>query len=66
MGCNLTYHQPDMGMKLLNYGFNIDFLSNQYGDFFIWRSPTEVYKPLLSPTWAGKIIISISTRLSTT
>ena len=25
--------------------FNIDFLSNQYGDFFIWRSPTEVYKP---------------------
>ncbi len=45
MGGNLTYHQPDMGMKLLNYGFNIDFLSNQYGDFFIWRSPTEVYKP---------------------
>ena len=40
-----TYHQPDMGMKLLNYGFNVDFLSNQYGDFFIWRSPTEVYKP---------------------
>ena len=34
-----------MGMKLLNYGFNVDFLSNQYGDFFIWRSPTEVYKP---------------------
>ena len=32
-------------MKLLNYGFNVDFLSNQYGDFFIWRSPTEVYKP---------------------
>ena len=40
MGGNLTYHQPDMGMKLLNYGFNIDFLSNQYGDVFIWRSPT--------------------------
>ena len=45
MGGSLTYHQPDMGMKLLNYGFNVDFLSNQYGDFFIWRSPTEVYKP---------------------
>lgn len=45
IGGNLTYHQPDMGMKLLNYGFNVDFLSNQYGDFFIWRSPTEVYKP---------------------
>ncbi|MCS2714395.1 TonB-dependent receptor [Bacteroides thetaiotaomicron] len=45
MGGNLTYHQPDMGMKVLNYGLNVDFLSNQYGDFFIWRSPTEVYKP---------------------
>ncbi len=33
MGGSLTYHQPDMGMKLLNYGFNVDFLSNQYGDF---------------------------------
>ena len=45
MGGSLTYHQPDMGLKILNYGFNVDFLSNQYGDFFIWRSPTEVYKP---------------------
>lgn len=45
MGGNLTYHQPDMGMKILNYGLNVDFLSNQYGDFFIWRPPTEVYKP---------------------
>ena len=45
IGGNLTYHQPDMGMKLLNYGFNVDFLSNQYGDFFIWRSPTQAYKP---------------------
>lgn len=45
VGGNLTYHQPDMGMKLLNYGFNVDFLSNQYGDFFIWRSPTQVYRP---------------------
>ena len=45
MSGNLTYHQPDMGMKILNYGLNVDFLSNQYGDFFIWRSPTEVYKP---------------------
>ena len=45
MGGNLPYHQPDLGMKILNYGLNVDFLSNQYGDFFIWRSPTEVYKP---------------------
>ena len=44
-GGNLTYHQPDMGTKFMNYGFNIDFLSNKYGDFFIWRSPAEPYKP---------------------
>ena len=45
VGGNLTYHQPDMGMKVLNYGFNLDFLSNKYGDFFIWRSPKEPYRP---------------------
>lgn len=45
MGGNLTYHQPDMGMKVMNYGFNVDFLSNSYGDFFIWRSPSEAYRP---------------------
>ena len=44
-GGNLTYHQPDMGTKFMDYGFNIDFLSNKYGDFFIWRSPAEPYKP---------------------
>lgn len=45
MGGNLTYHQPDMGMNVMNYGFNIDFLSNSYGDFFIWRSPSQAYRP---------------------
>lgn len=45
MGGNLTYHQPDMGMNVMNYGFNVDFLSNSYGDFFIWRSPSEAYRP---------------------
>ena len=44
-GGSLTYHQPDMGTKFMNYGFNIDFLSNKYGDFFIWRSPAEPYRP---------------------
>ncbi len=29
----------------MNYGFNVDFLSNKYGDFFIWRSPGEAYRP---------------------
>ena len=45
MGGNLTYHQPDMGGKILNYGVNANFLSDKYGDFFIWRSATEPYRP---------------------
>lgn len=45
VGGNLTYYQPELNTKILNYGFNVNFLSNQYGDFFIWRSPAEAYKP---------------------
>lgn len=45
VGGNLTYHQPDMGQNVLNYGFNVNFLSDSYGDFFIWRSPKEAYSP---------------------
>ncbi|WP_106829304.1 TonB-dependent receptor [Parabacteroides pacaensis] len=45
VGGSLTYHQPDMDGKVLNYGFNADFLSNKYGDFFIWRSPAEPLRP---------------------
>lgn len=41
-GGNLTYHHPTI--KSLNYGFNINFLTNQYGDFFIWRSPEKAYQ----------------------
>lgn len=44
-GGNLTYHQPDMGENILNYGFNFNFLKDSYGDFFIWRSPVEAYSP---------------------
>lgn len=43
VGGNLTYHDPYA--TGLNYGFNVNFLSNQYGDFFIWRSPAEAYTP---------------------
>lgn len=42
VGGNLTYHHPEI--KHLNYGFNINFLSNKFGDFFIWRSEKEAYK----------------------
>lgn len=43
VGGNVTYHQP--GPNIVNYGANINFLSNSYGDFFIWRSPKEAYRP---------------------
>lgn len=63
---NLTYYQPDMGMKLMNYGFNVDFLSNKYGDFFIWRSPARPTAPLplliwdVSPTTSALTLSSTS------
>ena len=45
LGGNMTYHHPMKEGKLLNYGFNFNYLADKYADFFIWRSPTEVYKP---------------------
>ena len=45
IGGNLTYHQPMTNGKVLNYGFNTNFLSDQYSDFFMWRSAVEAYKP---------------------
>ncbi len=31
--------------NLLNYGFNVNFMSDKYADFFLWRSPKDVYEP---------------------
>ncbi len=42
---NITYHQPMAGDYLMNYGTNFNFLTNKYGEFFIWRSPLEAYQP---------------------
>lgn len=39
---NLTYHDPNVDK--LNYGLNVNFLTNEYGDFFIWRSPESAYE----------------------
>ena len=41
----MTYHHPMKEGKLLNYGFNFNYLADKYADFFIWRSPIEVYQP---------------------
>lgn len=41
LGGNLTYHAPMEDGKYLNVGANLNYVANQYGDFFIWRSPKE-------------------------
>ena len=41
----MTYHHPMKEGKLLNYGFNFNYLADKYADFFIWRSPVEDYQP---------------------
>ena len=43
LGGNVTYHDPNVAG--LSYGANLNFLSNRYGDFFLWRSPEEAYSP---------------------
>ena len=45
LGGNITYHHPMKEGKLLNYGFNFNYLADKYADFFIWRSPVEIYQP---------------------
>lgn len=45
MGGNLTYHQPDLAGRYLNYGLNFDFISNKFADFLVWRSPKEALRP---------------------
>lgn len=41
LGGNITYRDPNI--NYLNYGANVNFLSNKFGEFFIWRSPQQVY-----------------------
>ncbi len=41
-GGNITYHDPKVDK--LNYGMNVNYLNNEYGDFFIWRSANSAYE----------------------
>lgn len=45
MGGNMTYHKPMPENKYMNMGFNLNYVANQYGDFFIWRSPKDPIHP---------------------
>ena len=42
---NMTYHMPVEEGKYLSAGFNLNYVANQYGDFFIWRSPKDPIHP---------------------
>ena len=41
LGGNMTYHCPTEEGKYMNVGLNLNYVANQYGDFFIWRSPKD-------------------------
>ena len=45
LGGNLTYHQPMEAGKYMTMGANMNYVANQYGDFFIWRSPKQPTMP---------------------
>lgn len=42
---NMTWHAPMPEGKYLNMGMNMNYVANQYGDFFIWRSPKDPIHP---------------------
>ena len=41
LGGNMTYHKPMPSGEYMTMGFNLNYVANQYGDFFIWRSPKD-------------------------
>lgn len=45
LGGNMTYHVPMPEGKYMTVGANMNYVANQYGDFFIWRSPKDPLHP---------------------
>ena len=45
LGGNLTYHHPVDEGKYMTVGANMNYVANQFGDFFIWRSPKDPIHP---------------------
>lgn len=42
VGGNVTHHSPSVSG--LHYGFNVNFMSDEAADVFLWRSPEEAYR----------------------
>ena len=45
LGGNMTYHRPMPEGEYMTMGANLNYVANQYGDFFIWRSPKDPIHP---------------------
>lgn len=45
VAATVDYHQPMPTGVYMDYGANLSYMGNQYGDFFAWRSPSEPTKP---------------------
>lgn len=41
VGGNVTHHDPNV--EGLHYGLNVNFMSNEAADVFLWRSPEQAY-----------------------
>ena len=41
----MTWHKPMPAEKYMSMGVNMNYVANQYGDFFIWRSPKDPIHP---------------------
>lgn len=44
-GGTVTYHRPEQDGVYLNVGTGLNFMSDKYGDFIVWRSPEEPLRP---------------------
>ncbi len=45
LGGNMTYHRPVVNNTYLSAGLNTNYIANDYGDFFVWRSPSQPLHP---------------------
>ena len=45
LGGNMTYHKPMPEGQYMTMGANLNYVANNYGDFFIWRSPKDPLRP---------------------
>ena len=44
-GGGFTWHKPMPAGEYMSMGVNTNYIGSEYGDFFIWRSPSQPLKP---------------------